>query len=81
MIGWIFLVIIVALAVYDEWRRIKLRRKYEAALERERKMRLVAEAAVEVLSEALDTQYTINRRRVSEAARVIHKPTKGGFLN
>ena len=50
-------------------------------LDRERKMRIVAEAALDVVAEMCDEQYAINRYRVSEAARAIHKTPVGGRPN
>lgn len=50
-------------------------------LERERKMRLVAEVAIEAMAEAWAEQFAINRYRVSEAHRAIRKSPRGGPTN
>lgn len=69
---------LVLSTVLDHVKRVRMRRKYERALERESRMRIVAEAAFETLAEAWGEQFAMNRYRVSEMQRALRKLHRDG---
>lgn len=81
MIHFIYLIalgLVILWALHSRWEE---REDWRRQVLHERKMRLIAESAFEVLTEAWAEQFAMNRYRVSEAARAIRKTPVGGDPN